>query len=673
MSLCRKDPAMRLSSRTFLVACLTALAALPAMADKRWSLDSAVPDDVYLYVHTVKNPENEFLEAYWAQVWEAFWNVGLLDEVKGLILSKIPEAPATPDQPEQPSPRAVYKEKLNQLTGLVKQVDWKELLGNEFAYAQRMAIPNQSHLYLFRMDRKMADKNAAGLKAILKGIPGLAGMGEGGALTVTESERHGAKICLLELGGEVSLAVAQRGDTIAVGFETTLVHVEDEGRPAAANHGPTNRMLDSALRLLNGDKTVKRLIDRENFKRAMAELPKPENERFFFDAGNLFDSLQKGLDVVQTSIIPEADQADTAPIMRAVQKAIDHLRFIDCSASVELTEGFSTHCYSVTVMTPNAKDKPLYRAFCGTPPVKEFDKYIPKKATGFNVSSGIEWLALYEAVIGFVRDDVPGGQEKLAEWDAIQEKMGLRLDRDILSWMGDTMISVSMPPVIPNPFGGEDWVLLMKVKDEARARQTIESGVAALTALLSGNQGKMPLTTQPAQNPSLEGFISVTYQPLMMFFRPIYGFADGFLIIGSSENVINRCLKTARGESPSVRENKRFQEEGLMPSGPVTGISFADKSQMGQQLAQAMGMLGMFGGMIPMPEEEAAQIVRTIFNMLQKLAPVVAQINFYRSKASVCTFDGKIYRSETVTNYKKPAPPEPEAEEETTAAAPPKT
>ena len=143
---------MRLSSRTFLIACLTALTALPAVADNPWSLDSAVPDDVYLYVHTVKNPENEFLDAYWAKVWEAFWNVGLLDEVKGLILSKIPEAPTEPGQPEQPSPRAIYAEKLKQVTGLVKQVDWGELFSNEFVYAQRMSIPNQSHLYLFRME-----------------------------------------------------------------------------------------------------------------------------------------------------------------------------------------------------------------------------------------------------------------------------------------------------------------------------------------------------------------------------------------------------------------------------------------------------------------------------------------------------------------------------------------
>jgi hypothetical protein len=82
-------------------------------------------------------------------------------------------------------------------------------------------------------------------------------------------------------------------------------------------------------------------------------------------------------------------------------------------------------------------------------------------------------------------------------------------------------------------------------------------------------------------------------------------------------------------------------------------------------------MMGMIGAMIPMPEEEGAQIVRTIFGMLQKLAPVVARINFYQSEASVSTFDGRIYRTETVTNYKKPAPPEEEAN--AAAESPPKT
>jgi hypothetical protein len=210
---------------------------------------------------------------------------------------------------------------------------------------------------------------------------------------------------------------------------------------------------------------------------------------------------------------------------------------------------------------------------------------------------------------------------------------------------------------------------MMKVNDEAKAREMIDGGVAMLAGMMAqGNQA--PLTTQPAKQPELEGFTSITHPMMMMFLRPIYGFSDDYLIIGSSENAIARCLKTAHGEAPSVRENKRFKAEGIIPDGPVTSISFADKSKMGQEMAQVLGMLGMVGGMLPIEGEEA-EIVRVIFSTLQKLTPVVAQINFYKSEASVTTFDGKVYRTETVVNYKEPAPPEPEEGEgaETTAAA----
>jgi hypothetical protein len=517
---------------------------------------------------------------------------------------------------------------------------------------------------MFRMEREAADRNAAGLKAILLEVKSLiaqlAGLNEEEVqlgLTFTEAEHLGAKVCTLSYADELILSLAQRGDVIILATESNAMPLDDAGGEIQENSQGGVKLIDQVLKLLNGDRSVKRLIDKPSYRRAMAALPAPESERFFFDATNLFADLDRGFTWIRQSL-PESARLDSKPWLRAARKGLDHFRFIDCTASVETTEGFSTHCYSVTLLTPNAKDKPFYKAICGTPPVQQFDKYIPKTAVGFSVTSGIDWTALYEAITGYIRDEIPGGTEILDSWDTFQEEKGFHLDRDLLSWLGNEMISVSMKPAVPNPFGGGDWVLLVQVKDQSKAEEAIRRGVAKLTGLLGGGQSP-PLTTQPAKSPALKGFQSLMFPPMAMFLRPVYGFADNYLIIGSSEKAIARCLKTARGEAPSVLENKRYIREGLAPDGPVTSVSFADKSKMGQQMAQALGMLGMSGAMMPIQaDEQSAKMLRTIFGMAQKLAPVVAQINFYKSEASVTTFDGKMFRSEKVTHYKKPRPPE---------------
>jgi hypothetical protein len=90
----------------------------------------------------------------------------------------------------------------------------------------------------------------------------------------------------------------------------------------------------------------------------------------------------------------------------------------------------------------------------------------------------------------------------------------------------------------------------------------------------------------------------------------------------------------------------------------VTSISFADKTTFGQEMAQAFGMMGMFTSFMPQSEETKA--IRPIFSLLQKLAPVFATIDFYRSEASISTFDGQTVRTINVTHYKEPTPPETE-------------
>jgi hypothetical protein len=108
-------------------------------------------------------------------------------------------------------------------------------------------------------------------------------------------------------------------------------------------------------------------------------------------------------------------------------------------------------------------------------------------------------------------------------------------------------------------------------------------------------------------------------------------------------------------------KNARFSEEGLIPKGPVRSACFEDTSKTGQELASALGMVGMFGPMIVggMPdktaeEKQQKQAIESGMRILVKLAPVFQKLDFYSSASSMGTYDGKLtLKTESVVTYKK--------------------
>ena len=61
-------------------------------------------------------------------------------------------------------------------------------------------------------------------------------------------------------------------------------------------------------------------------------------------------------------------------------------------------------------------------------------------------------------------------------------------------------------------------------------------------------------------------------------------------------------------------------------------------------------MASMWAAFIP--EKEETRPIKAAFGILAKLAPVVAEVDFFNSKASVCRRSGDTFVSEMVITYK---------------------
>lgn len=618
MALCFREKENPMTRYRSLLAPIVLLALVPATQAQRaqeFTLVKAVPADVFVYVHGVYNPEHDFLREHWGKVRAAFKKSGVIEDVHTLIGSSL----------AQPGEREKFENLWKRAGELIDGVDWSARV-HEWAYASRMSAPLPEYMVLLRFDEDKAARNAEAFAAVLKEIESAAG-GEADGVTYTEQQVHGGTVRSLGFREApfFNVRVAVRGPIVALAVDRSLVAES------------------FALLADGGDK--KALVESERYRQAMANLPPPEDMVAFFDVGAMLDGMKE---LMKHWGGQAGEDEDAQEVMRVVRKVLDEFAFLDYCASTARTEDFRQETASIVTLAPGAEKSRLYKAFVGPEAVERFDRFIPKNATGYWVSSGIDWSALYAAVLDFIGEEVSGGQGLLAEWEKTQNRIGFHPQRDLFSWLGSEMVSVSLPAAALTPFSSEDSVFMVKVRDEKLAQEKVTAGLDKLNQLLASVQ--QPLASQPAEIEGAEGFRTVTHPLVALFLRPVYGVAEGYLIIGSSPGAVEACLATARGDRPSVARNERVNREGLIPKGPVTSASFSDMTSLGRNLAGMLGGLGMASAMIP--AEQDTKPIKGLIGILGKLAPVAMQLDFFQSKSSVTTFRENAWHTRSVINYK---------------------
>jgi len=341
---------------------------------------------------------------------------------------------------------------------------------------------------------------------------------------------------------------------------------------------------------------------------------------------------------------------------RLVARLIALPGVIDYIASVEYTDGYSARSDTITALVPDAKDMPFYRVFGQREQLTDFARYLPQETVSFSLNGGIDLTTLYTFIEDTIRVAGSKGEEILAQWTGIQAQLGLDFAKDVLGWIDGKIVTVT----VGQP-GGDAKVFMLKVRDEAAARQKLASALEFLGTNLRQLAQQNPMLamlavqTSPSTNERLAGFHNVTVgiqpQPL------VCGVTDGYLMIGTSAEATALCLATAAGEHPSVRKNAQLMSEAVVPKGAFSSISFTDKRGMGNDIKQILGALGMMGGMAMMavPDPQAQQAITKATGILMKLGPVAQKIDFYKSSAQYTTFSGQEWRSYSVTNYQSPA------------------
>ncbi len=611
---------------------------------ENFTLGKYMPGDAWFYLNFVENPENAWIEQEWDEVCDAFHKSGIQKDVISLVTSMASE-----------EDRAGLEASIENMTNLVKQVAWRDMFAVETAFSMRMAklpVP-YDYITLMRGKAGSGKENLAALSAIAKEVASWSPE----HIALTESDVSGVHV--LRLGA----VIEKNANEMAKNFGEIGLHIFGKGDLIGIVFGPKT-VCDGVIDRINGGGNAgTSMFAGKKFKKALKKVPAAEDGVIFVDVHTLLGGLSTLLDQAIGKAVEAkhgGDYGTNKPVVKTINRVLDLVDVVDYSITTFETEGRKQLAHEVARIHPKKLDGPICKIALDRKPFTKFDEYIPTDATSFLVTGFIGLEQVYDTVLDFIKteipdgddaDDLPDGEQLVTAWNLKLLEVGFDPKEDIFSWLSGEIITVSMPPEVVTPMSSSDSVLMIRVSDTAKAQAKVTAGIDWINGMMQG-AGQGLMITDAAVN--AEGFKEIVHPMMAMFLRPVVGVYDDWLIVGSSVAGVNKCLAVSKGESPSIAKCARFKSEGLSCDKPVHSISFTDTSKFGEELAGAVGMIGMFGGMATaqIPDEEGKKVAQSVMGMLMKLAPVFQKLDFFSSEASMVTQEGNFVRTESVITYK---------------------
>ncbi len=344
--------------------------------------------------------------------------------------------------------------------------------------------------------------------------------------------------------------------------------------------------------------------------------------------------------------------SDKSAQIAIVNRIFETIGIMDYSATVEYTEGRTTHSSCKLALVKDAASNPFYPVIASHKPLKQYSRYLPKETESFSVSSSMSFVALYHFVLDTIKMVGPEGIGILQQWDQVQQQHGFNVERDLLALFEGEFISVTMASDL-----GLASVTMVKVTDEEVAREKLTMGLKHLSEAMQQMAAQQPmmamfaLRTAESTDERLPDFLAISIGSTTMQL----GVVDGYLMLGTSADAIALCRDTAMGKHPNITKNQRIMNTASIPQGSFTSISFTDKRGLGNELAGLMSGISMGGSMAMMmiPDPQQQKILVKVLGMIAKMAPVVKKIDFYESSSSSTTFNGLVWMTKEVTNYRE--------------------
>jgi hypothetical protein len=573
--------------RRLLLALAFSTAFLPTVdaADLR----DGIPGDVYLATWHQHNPERDYQRAHLEHVWRTIEETQIVEKFLTAIENQLDE-----------EGRERFEQARQTLSERLAPIPWAALADcRESVYAQKMAIPSSQHLLIVRLPEGAAQGLLEGMANLIR----LAEENANGEIQHVVETVDGMELHTLQLPAEVpfSATVGARDDLFLF--------------------ASTRELAEQSLKLLD-DPAAESKFDDPRFVEALAHLPAIEDGVTFFDGQAMFRQLQQYPAFIRQIGGGKEEAERVAGLVTAVLSEFDAL---DYEITVEYTEGYQNRSAALGRVRPDVGDKVFGKMLADQQPYEDWSRWVPADATSFSLNRGINLHPVYAWLMEFIPEKFPEAQPGLDHFAELQNAYDLHLDEDLLQAFSGESVSVGI---------GSQSVTFLKCDKPDRVNELLHRLVETLQNIPQLQSQKIALT----EVEGLEGFEEISAGAFALAgARPVIGFHDGWLVLGSSAEFVQQLLETRAGNGQTFSETESFAKFNLQVAGPVLSIGYTNVGEQTRAISQG---IQQFGAMLPMIMAMASQQNAEIdlskaaefFALLPSLGRIVGTLDFYEEQ-----------------------------------------
>lgn len=568
----------------------------PANIDLR----RAVPDSVFLVTHSQHNPERDYQRKHYEAVWNTVQETQVLERMLAIITSRM-----------EAGQLAQAQAMIDELREATAPIDMQQLVDcKEFVYAQQMQMtpmPTSQHLMLVRMTPEAAASMVQGMKNLF----GMVEKYSGGDLPVAEQKIGNVVVTQLLLPDPLPLqpTVASMGDVFI--FCTSM------------------DLLETSLKLMNSTEG-KSKFDDPRLTAALAQLPEAEDSLVFYDGRTQFAAMRQLGPFLQQM---GGGDPNVERMVKILNIIMDDVAIIDYEVTVGYTEENLNRTASYGKLLPNTQGSTLRKIMDSGQPFDAWSQWVPAKSLSYSLGKGINLHAAYEGIMWLLENEIPESADALAQFEMIQQQVGVHLDKDILQAFSGEYVSVSLP----SPTGSPQSVMALRCQKPDRIRELIQRGMKAI-------QQAPPVQSQQlklVESKQLPGFQELSALGLMAFgIQPVIGFQDGWMFLGSSSSAVKTVLDTKAGKGDTMEQSEAFKRLNLEVQGAVDSISYTNTAESVRSIAQFLNQAAMMAPMVMAMagadmEDPQLKPVQELIALLPDVAQIVEKFDFMEATVTV--------------------------------------
>ncbi len=340
----------------------------------------------------------------------------------------------------------------------------------------------------------------------------------------------------------------------------------------------------------------------------------------------------------------EFDAREAGVVLRYVDGYLSLIGGLGTTATrtAYLRDGIRQESY---LLMEDPARKGVIGGFLGTRPGRlRSDEFVPASVIGYQAFLGADrgMKNGYRLGRAFLDDEPVHGQQTLAGLDALQETLGLDIEKDLLPLVGSEMAMVSLSMAGAMMMSPGQYAFMVEVTDEVGTRTVLEKMARTLA---EEEDNRVGFTSE-----DYEG-VDITCAVLpgqLVLFQPCYAVTGEFFILSTDRSTLQQMIDCRDGKSESIRSNEKVRGLARYMKEPATSIVFTDtRRQIDEGVALIGWLVTLQRMLLPAPGEGSADTSEMAagLDLMEKMAAALKLLRALDADVTRGVFDGKGYRT----------------------------